>query len=437
MGHKSWDSGHKESWRTLDKKSLPIAAAFTNDSRFITLDAVRGLSVLAILWINILSFAMPDAALLSPRFIPFSSPANDGVWLTNFIFADGKFRGLFTLLLGASMVLVMERANRSSQNPASVHARRMAWLLVIGLAHYLLLWHGDILISYALMGLLLTGLYQRSAAELLRWGICGLIAGAIWMTWLGAGRIEGLAHMLGLASTPAAVDAVRQMHLADWAQTSLSFRDDLSLFQGSYGQILAGRLDKLINSLLALPIIALETLPMMLIGMGLYRNRFLIGGWPFSAYFRLFCWTLPFGLLLSALPAAYIAANAYDPMLALTAHLGLSVPGRLLLILAYAAGAIMLILLYPAHPWTLRLAAAGRMALSNYLASSLIMSSIFYGYGGGLYGRMGWIGLYGCAAATSLILLLWSPWWMARYAYGPVEWLWRSLARGSWQTMRR
>lgn len=409
----------------------------TGSERLITLDAVRGFAVIAILWVNILSFAMPDAAFLSPVYSAPPSPVDEPLWLLGFLLADGKFRGLFTLLFGASMALVMDRARAGGGSPRAVHGRRMAWLLVIGTGHYLLLWHGDVLLLYALMGLLMTGFYQRSPDQLMRWGLFGLMAGAIWLSWLSEARIGDGFGALGLGGHGAALQKAQSLHALDVANIVASVPADLDLFRSSYGAILAGRADRLIDSLFSLPIAAVETLPLMLMGMALYRSGFLSGEWSNAAYRRLAAWTLPLGLLLTGLTAAYVAASDYDPMVALASHLGLSVPGRVLMILGYAAALILLIRRFAGSVWTARFAATGRMALSNYLGTSLVMTSLFYGYGLGLFGTIDRIGLYGITAAGSLVMLIWSPWWMARYAYGPAEWLWRSLARGQMQPMRQ
>jgi uncharacterized protein len=408
-----------------------------HSARFITLDALRGFAVMAILAVNILSFAMPDAAFLSPHFHVPSSAADEPLWLMSFILMDGKFRGLFTILFGASMMLVMDRAGASGQSPLRVHGRRMTWLAVIGLGHYLLLWHGDILLVYALMGLVLSGLHGASGRQLLRWGTALLLAGGIWLTWLSADRIPSFFTALGLGADGAGLAEAHRLHDLDIADAEASIGEDLALFGGGYAQIVAGRVDKLINTLLSLPIAAVETLPLMMIGAGLYRTGFLTGAWREERYRRCVALCLPLGLICTAVPAIYIVGTGFDPMIALSAHLGFTVLGKLTLILAYAAMMILWISRRRDQPLVHKFAAAGRMALSNYLATSVVMTSIFYGYGAGLYGEVPVLGLYGIAASGCAMMVIWSPWWMARFHYGPAEWLWRSLARGEVQIFRR
>jgi uncharacterized protein len=405
--------------------------------RLITLDVVRGFAVLVILWVNILSFAMPDLAFLSPHFRVPPSAWDEPLWLTSFLFADGKFRGLFTLLFGASMMLVMDGAAAKGADAAAVHGRRMLWLAVIGLGHHLLIWHGDILLTYALMGLLLTALHRWRAKRLICCGTTALLLCALWISWLEGVNVPMFWQLFGPSHQSAALAQIEALHSAELSAMQHAISADIELFRSNYSAILQGRWDRFDDYLLSLPVAAMESLPLMMIGAGLYRSGFLSGAWVSSRYHGLISWTLPLGLCLTALPAAAMIASDYDPMLGIAAHLGLSVPGRLLLIVSYAALLILWLQDHRPSQLTNRLSAAGRMALSNYLASSLIMTSLFYGYGLGLYAVLDVISLYAITAITCGMMLIWSPWWMARYHYGPAEWLWRSLARWHWQPFRR
>ena len=125
----------------------------TNPQRLVALDFVRGIAILGILLLNIVGFAWPEIVYISPRAptAPVSS-VNDWTWLAMFVLADGKFRGLFSLLFGASMVLFVERAEASGRDGAALQRRRLGWLALFGLAHFFLLWWGDILFLYAMCG---------------------------------------------------------------------------------------------------------------------------------------------------------------------------------------------------------------------------------------------------------------------------------------------
>jgi uncharacterized protein len=113
-----------------------MSATTAPDERIATLDIVRGVAVMGILAMNIVAFAMPVAAYLNPMAYGTHGPADLASWLFSFILIDGKMRGLFSFLFGASVLLVIERAEAGGRNPAAVHYSRMIWLLVFGLIHF-------------------------------------------------------------------------------------------------------------------------------------------------------------------------------------------------------------------------------------------------------------------------------------------------------------
>ena len=126
--------------------------AATDETRLITLDAIRGFAVMGILAMNIVAFAMPEWAYVTPIAYGGETVADRVAWLFSFIFIDGKMRGLFSLLFGASMLLIIERADAKGESAAKVHYSRMFWLALFGLAHYFFIWFGDILFLYASVG---------------------------------------------------------------------------------------------------------------------------------------------------------------------------------------------------------------------------------------------------------------------------------------------
>ena len=117
--------------------------------RFLEMDALRGFAVMGILAINIAAFAQPEMAFVNPLVASHASDLDVASWAANFILFDGKMRGLFSLLFGASTALVIERAIAGGQSAAKVHFFRMAWLAVFGLIHFFFIWFGDILFLYA------------------------------------------------------------------------------------------------------------------------------------------------------------------------------------------------------------------------------------------------------------------------------------------------
>ena len=146
---------------------------------------------------------------------------------------------------------------------------------------------------------------------------------------------------------------------------------------------------------------------------------------------------LPPGLLLTLLVLWLMREARFDYLVSLNAFLAWAQPGRLMMTIGYAALLVLLIKHHAASPWIGRVAAAGRAAFSNYLGTSIVMTTIFYGYGLGLFGRVDRAPLYLFVIAAWAVMLLWSKPWLDRFRYGPLEWLWRSLARGAMQPMRK
>ncbi|MBA3838212.1 MAG: hypothetical protein C0499_11210, partial [Zymomonas sp.] len=150
---------------TMDQPAIP------QSDRIATLDIVRGVAVMGILTMNIVAFGMPEAAYFNPRAYGGDAGIDLIAYLVNFVLFDGKMRGLFSFLFGASALLVIERAEAQGLSAARVHYARMGWLLVFGLLHLYLFWWGDILNHYALIGMIL---FRFRA-----WGITALVKLAI------------------------------------------------------------------------------------------------------------------------------------------------------------------------------------------------------------------------------------------------------------------
>ncbi|MFP5330055.1 MAG: DUF418 domain-containing protein, partial [Alphaproteobacteria bacterium] len=127
--------------------------ATTSPDRIATLDIVRGVAVMGILAMNIVAFAMPFQAYVNPYAFGPADALDQAVYAFNFLFVDGKMRGLFSFLFGASMLLVIQRAEAAGDSPASINFRRLGWLLFFGAIHFYLIWFGDILMAYALTGM--------------------------------------------------------------------------------------------------------------------------------------------------------------------------------------------------------------------------------------------------------------------------------------------
>jgi len=210
---------------------------------------------------------------------------------------------------------------------------------------------------------------------------------------------------------------------------------ELAVRRGSYAGVVAQRFHEYGDSPLALlTLYGWETLGYMLFGMAALRSGLLAGTWPRDTYRRwwLRCWAI--ALPVYALLAAWLIAARFSLFSVLMASVTLPGLIRPIMILGWAC-----LILYAARPdgWLARrIAAAGRMAFTNYLATSLICVFVFDGYGLGWFGRLSRWQLYPVVACVWVLLLAWSRPWLQRFRYGPFEWLWRSLSRRSLQPIR-
>lgn len=413
-----------------------MSAATAPNGRIVTLDLIRGIAVMGIFSVNVIAFAMPAGAYLNPAAYGGAHGASLATWLLNFILVDNKFRSLFSILFGASMLLVVERAEAAGRSPALIHYARMFWLLVFGLIHFYLIWSGDILTLYAIVGM---AAYAFRKAPVDR-----LIAAAIVFFLLDAAIMATLVQSYAAAEAAAAAPGATARAVAEWQAAAAdllplppdALARNLALFRGSYGGIVHERitvegLQPLSNLIVAGP----DTMGLMLLGMAGLRSGFLTGAWEWRLYARIAWMGIAAGGLGEAAIAGWTIRSGFSPTTIFADYMLVSSPFRLVMAAGYAA----LIILLGRHGGALarRVAAAGRAAFTNYLGTSLVVSTLFYGYGLGLYGRLDRFQAWLVVPCVWLLIIAWSKPWLDRFRYGPFEWLWRTLARGAPQPMRK
>ncbi|MCW3798317.1 DUF418 domain-containing protein [Sphingomonas sp. BN140010] len=409
--------------------------ASTTSERIFTLDVIRGVAVMGIFSVNVIAFAMFEGAYFNPGAYGGHTGADLFLWAANLVLVDGKMRSLFSMLFGASTLLVIERAEASSIPGAATHIRRMAVLLLFGLAHYYLVWFGDILVGYALVGLVAFLFRRRPAHQLFVLGCLFIVLNMVLFSLL-------VSHMIQLDHAAHATGATAEQ-VRGWNDFGRMFypfptdvAKDLALYRGSFG----GRLHEMVTVRLTEPIrgtlfFGWETLGLMLLGMAAYKSGFLNGSWDDRSYRKVAGWCLGVGALaFSALAAADLASRFYVPTL-FGGFLVATGPFRVAMAFGYAA--LIILLSRRMGPWSQRVAAAGRCAFSNYLGTSIVAAFVFYGWGLGLYGHVSRFEAWLLVPLVWLAMLLWSMPWLERFRYGPFEWAWRTLSRLQLQPMRK
>lgn len=405
-------------------------------TRYQSLDAIRGVAVMGILAMNIVAFALPFSAYTNPLAGGQIGTVDLATWLFNFVFVDSKMRGLFSILFGASTLLVIESAAANGRSAAGAHYSRMLWLAIFGLVHFYFVWFGDILFLYAVCGLLLFVFRNLSVKALVVWAI--LFFGAA-IVFLGGGWLMFALAEAGKLPPEAIAQAQGDLARlnADMGPNATSYAKDVATHLGSYGSIVAEKLGPKVSDPFVQALMFLwETMGLMLIGMALFKSRMLTGEWDAARYRK---WALT-GFMVAVPPLVglvwYQYANGFSAVSTFGASLSLSLPFDVIMAMGWAALIMLLIKTAANDGVRVRLAATGRMAFTNYLLTSIVMTTIFYGYGLGLFGSVGRAALYLFCFAMWAAMLLWSKPWLDRFNYGPLEWIWRSLSRWRLQPMR-
>jgi uncharacterized protein len=413
-------------------------APVNESQRIESLDVLRGFALLGILLLNIVGFGLISTAYSNPA-EAMTSNADLYAWISVELFAEGAMRGLFSILFGAGVVLFVGGTDGRGAGP---HFKRNLWLLCFGLIDaYLLLWNGDILVNYALAGALLYFVRDVRASRLLSSAIALFV---LLCAFYGVGQ-------LGLSSTQQAAEQVASSEdvagldpgLVSAAQQWDSFVSDFSLTEEARAQELIARKTSYLSALawnakktnemlsFVLPLYLFwDALVMMLLGMALYKYGVLQGDRSRGFYKLLMAGGFTVGLLVNA-SEVYRAVDADFALLSVFAQMQFTYHiGRLGMALGYIG---LLCLIMDAHFWSglrRRLACVGRMALTNYLMHSLLAVFLFTGAGFALLDELTRAQLYGVVLAIWVLQLWLSPWWLQRFRFGPVEWLWRVLTYG-------
>lgn len=405
-----------ENTRGVEKRSSPILGPVDAGDRIQALDILRGFAVLGILAVNAIAFAWPGMMDTSSATVPFSMEGDNrwAIWVVD-VFLHDKCRTLFSMLFGVSVFLV--GGERSDRNRGAILRRRLLVLAAFGLLHGLALWFGDILLLYAWSGLFMALCRSWSPRRLLWVG--GAMVGVFSLIVAAGEAIPALIHpgpsaaafaetvVKGQAATLEIIQRVR----TSWSGAMFENLKMWAMLQGA-----------------SLLILVFPTVGLMMLGLGLFKTGYLAGrasGW---AYVR----ALTIGIaILAAFGVVHwmVLDPAMAPKDVLVAD---SVLGALAPFITLAwVGLLILMTRHGLGIVTRRLAPVGRMAFTNYLSQTLIMTTLFYmPWGPRLFGSVEPAPLWGIVAAVWVVQLIWSPLWLSAFRMGPLEWVWRCLTYG-------
>ncbi len=406
-----------------DNRMTDAALPTKQADRIGELDIIRGYALFGVLWMNV--FGMGDFLLPADKIHGLAQfkVLEDVVGFASNLFMHGKAQALFSMLFGFGFAIMMERIGQRGGDGTRVYLRRLTVLLLIGLAHTVLLWMGDILNAYAAMGFLL--LLTR------RWPSKLLLATGLLLAVVLPSLVMGYYHLIAPSGPPPflaifeAGAAAREpifMGRDYLAFVAAQFRGTFVEF---YGQ------------------------PLALGYLGWVLGRFMIGSWIFRqgwmqapqrhlVGFAIAAATLiPAGLLLSLLRPLMGSLELEPQTWAQPVFRGLGPVAALVLALGYGALIVILCQLPRVRRFLSGLGSVGQMALTNYLTQSVFYFVFLYGFG---FGLLPWMGPTFCllfSVAVFGLQIVFSRWWLARYAYGPAEWLWRWATYGVKPSLRR
>ncbi len=419
----------------------PLPAASTHpvegSERVILLDTLRGFALCGVFMANIYLWFSGRMFLSRAQ---FEAAFKDVPWwdtAVNYAFGpliSGRFITIFSFLFGLGFAVQLLRAEGRGTSVVPIFARRLVVGLVLGLAHLFLLFQGDIVSTYALLGFTLLLFYRRSDRTLLIWAAVLIFLGPV--LWNQALRLP---QLLGSPGAAEAAKAAGERAQALRAQVLEAFSHGSWLDTVRVGAAYyVGDLFKLLSVLW--PVIVGR----FLLGLWAGRRRLFHDAPQHLPFFRrLFRWGLGLGVIASGvgvLVGQLFSRKIINPealpwlpfAMGPVRHLAeLGMAG------AYVAG---ITLLFQHGAWQRRLAVlapVGHMALTNYLLQSVIGALLFYGYGLGLMGKLGSAAQLGLALGIFAVQIVLSHLWLARFRFGPAEWVWRSLTYGKAQPMLR
>ncbi len=415
------------------------------------IDVLRGFALLGILVINIAGFGLPMAALENPLVAGVERPVDMLVWRLGQLFFYEKFMAIFSILFGAGLVLMAGRAGTADRYEGEfrrIYIRRSMWLAVFGLLHAYLLWFGDILFTYGVCGLLILPLRNRRPRTLVLAGCAALLLGGIIMSGIGA-------QFAYLRDTHAEAERIMAeggsitpfqegLHEAwEGVRSGIAPDEDelaaeVAAMRGGFWSVFRARAPQSIMMQTGVLLIfgIWRAGGLMLVGMGLMKLGVLAGARTARFYALMAVIGYAAGLPVVEIGARRIVANEFDLVYMFRTGILYNYFGSLAVCLGHVGLVMLAVRIRFLRRCCSLLSSVGRMALSNYLLHSVVFTTIFYGYGFGLFGKLGRTELVALVPLMWAVQLAVSPLWLRTFRYGPMEWVWRSLTYGRRPAMR-
>ncbi|MFN8355851.1 MAG: DUF418 domain-containing protein [Spirosomataceae bacterium] len=422
----------------------------TNSERISAMDTIRGISLFGILLMNIIGFGLYKA---------YFDPTNNGgstgwnltVWWMNMLFFEGTMRGMFSMLFGAGILLFTSRKSESMQGSlvTDLFFRRLLWMLLFGVIHcYLLLWDGEILYTYAIVGMFAFSFRHLAPKHL-------LIGAAIILLIASAFNVKDYFKIKDAFEKSAVANAKKTSGknlvkedstaiekwntiLQEEKATPAQVKEEMEARSKGYWSIVMHKLP--VNQYMETTFLYFlnfwDTLAMMLWGMAFFKMGILKATKSKRFYGLMALIGYGIGITINYFETSYIVSSNFSIVSFYQNYMTYQ-SGRI----PTTCGHIALIMLFVKSgflPWLQKsLAAVGQMAFTNYITHSIICNFIFLGYGFSMYGKLQRYELYYIVASIWTFQLIISPIWLKYFRFGPLEWLWRSLTYWKRQPMKR
>ena len=394
----------------------------TGSERFVSLDLIRGIAILGILIMNIQSFGNLFASYFNPTVNGDFSGINQVTWFITHIFFEQKFYTIFSMLFGAGIIVMAEKATGKGISAAKYHYRRSILLIMFGLLHGYLIWYGDILNIYGLFALIVFLFWKKTPRFL-------IILGSILILLLS------LFMLLGYVSMPE--EDAAQMQALFIPDTEVVAKE-IAAYRGSWSESLTQRIEAMAQMFSFIGFGIFRITGCMLIGMAFYKLGILSAQRSSQFYKKLIYFCLIPGLAMAIYSAyslnesGFVDAKTVQMKLAQYNYLG-----SMLMAIGYIGLFNLFYLSDGFKQLKTRLQAVGQMAFTNYITQSVICTGIFYGFGFGLFSSLTRFEMILVAIGVLALQLIWSQWWLSKFKFGPLEWLWRSLTYFKPQPMKR
>ncbi|MCV2885186.1 DUF418 domain-containing protein [Aestuariibacter sp. AA17] len=393
--------------------------------RLQSIDMLRGVALLGILFMNIQSFSMPFETYINPTVYGDFSGVNQLVWIVSHLFADQKFMSVFSMLFGVGVIIFLQNLSQKRLSNR-LHFIRMGWLLVFGLVHAYLLWYGDVLFSYALCGLFIYVVRNKATKTLIMLSVIFFTIPSL-ITFFFQSSLNFMPQValeeLQQSWTPSAelINNERHAYTAGWLE-ALPIRAEKALF---------------LQTFLFMTNTFWRVSALMILGIILFRKRFFHLEWSANKYFTLAAVSTILGLALTGYGVHYNLSHQFTLAHSMFFGSQFNYWGSAIQATGYAAWVMLACKVMISEnrlqrvdntftsELSKKLANVGRMAFTNYIMQTLFCTGIFYYLG--LFGEASRLVQFSIAITIITVQLFMSDAWLRRYKMGPLEKLWRFL----------